>query len=567
NLACQWLDLLGEHSCNPSCRSRRTLPKGGKSGAGEVESMGVAAEAAPYERKSSGWWILWTNTQSQCTTWKMNQPNTEMRPIRDKQWIAMAAQTIMDHLIQSRLPLPLERKSFDQGPTLKLFQAMAAESLKRTITLMKDLRYPHADQISRTALQEAGSGHAWPATLAMLYWMVELSQAKLQWWNPELCDDPNLTPIKSLRRSTSLPTGSWQATCTSILPASRTSDGEVGWISSGYPMNIHLCEWISNGSPMDIQPTSPSEVLDAGKILCQQQSNGGVMQETEQKGATLKKALAEIEQLLAHNEVEQLEKEPEPQLADSENFQKMIEHKNSKKAKLEEALQVPNQAISESEERLVKLRSEHGGLLKAVEQQNLSPEEATRMTTERDTLARTLEDLRQRIADTSKTGLGTRNRRGQPADWVHSMRQEKCEVANIHTAAQQSAVALDSRLQALEFDHAPLRKYARYSDIHHKTTRLRDEVLKEIVNHTEAIVTFRTQHFPGFSKPAHYSPSVHYSIVISAAASSYQQQHRSHHLRLLVPRLRPRPPRYAPRFLKSAMAREITGLSSSSSPD
>ncbi|KZO97198.1 hypothetical protein CALVIDRAFT_536668 [Calocera viscosa TUFC12733] len=491
---------------------------------------------------------------------QMNQPKTEMRSIRDKQWIAMAAQTAMDHLIESRFPLPLERKSFDQGPTLKLFQAMfmflvhdvlypgyvfgkgGRKFEEDVITLMKDLRCPHADQISRTALQAAGSGHAWPATLAMLYWMVELSQAKLHWWNPELCDDPNLTPIKSLRRSTSLPTG-----------------------------------------------------------------NGGVMQETEQKGATLKKALAEIEQLLAHNEVEQLEKEHEPQLADSVNFQKMIEHKNSKKAKLEEALQVLNQAISESEERLVKLRSEHGGLLKAVEQQNLSPEEAARMTTERDTLARTLEDLRQRIADASKTvwereiavakrgsamedaiqeymqvvyrvglfpdaptpfdqiqfGLDV-NLTAPPTEMLNadirqtirpsifrfgeekrlartrldderivvedeldrlaqivenqkeelesrelrlgalleradevkehaatetaegnleSARLER-EVTNIRTAAQQSALALDSRLQALEIE---------YSDLQPKSARLRDEVLKEVVNHTEGIVTFRTQ--------------------------------------------------------------------------
>ncbi|KZO89424.1 hypothetical protein CALVIDRAFT_532098, partial [Calocera viscosa TUFC12733] len=513
NLACQWLDLLGEHSCNPSCRSRRTLPKGGKSGAGEVESMGVAAEAAPYERKSSGWWILWTNTQSQCTTWKMNQPNTEMRPIRDKQWIAMAAQTVMDHLIQSRLPLPLERKSFDQGPTLKLFQAMF-------MFLVHDVLYP--GYISRTALQAVGSGHAWPATLAMLYWMVELSQAKLHWWNPELCDDPNLTPIKSLRRSTSLPTGSWQATCTSILPASRTSDGESNGPPANLPIRGPRCR-------QNTMPTDDFSDLDQELRQSLEQSNGGVMQETEQKGATLKKALAEIEQLLAHNEVEQLEKEPEPQLADSENFQKMIEHKNSKKAKLEEALQVPNQAISESEERLVKLRSEHGGLLKAVEQQNLSPEEATRMTTERDTLARTLEDLRQRIADASKTGLGTRNRRGQPADWVHSMRQEKVQIA---TSNQPGSSV----------------KWPTFIRLHNRA----------LLHWIRGCKRWNS---------THYSPSVHYSIVISAAASLYQQQHRSHHLRLLVPRLRPRPPRYAPRFLKSAMAREITGLSSSSSPD
>ncbi|KZT60464.1 hypothetical protein CALCODRAFT_480748 [Calocera cornea HHB12733] len=525
----------------------------------------------------------------------MNGPKTEIRPIRDKQWMAMAAQTVMDHLIESRFPLPLERKMFDQGPTLKLFQSMfqfligdvlypgfvfnkgGRKFEEDVIVLMKDLRYPHADQISRTALQAAGSGHAWPATLAMLFWMVELSQAKLQWWSPEMCDDPNLTPIEKL----------------SPEQSNMAERYFIDYLNHAYRAFLDGSDDFSD--------------LDQDLRQSLEQSNGGVIQETEKKEAQLKKTMAEIEQLLAHDETEKLEKEHELQLADSVKFQKMIEHNNNKKAKLEDALQVLNQAINESEERLSHLRSEHGGLLKAVEEQNLSPEEATRMTTERDTLARTLEDLRQRIADASKTvwereiavakrgsamedaiqeymqivyrvglfpdaappfdqiqfGLDV-NLTAPPTEMLNadirqtirpaifrfgeekrlqrtrldderivvedeldrlaqivenqkeelesrelrlgalleradevkehgatetadsnleSARLER-EVANIRTAAQQSALALDSRLQALEIE---------YSDLQHKTTRLRDEVLKEIVNHTEAIVTFRTQ--------------------------------------------------------------------------
>ncbi|EJU05360.1 hypothetical protein DACRYDRAFT_74568 [Dacryopinax primogenitus] len=551
---------------------------------------------------------------------QINQPKTEMRPIRDKQWIAMAAQTVMDHLIENRFPLPLERKMFDQGPTLKLFQAMfmflthdvlypgyvfgkgGRKFEEDVITLMKDLRYPHADQISRTALQAAGSGHAWPATLAMLYWMVELSQAKLQWFNPEMCDDPNLTPIEKLSPEQS------------NMPERYFID----YLNQAYRAFL---DGSDDFSDLDQQLRQSLGKVTMHPVFQEltfsgiEQSNGAVIQETERKAGQLKKTVAEIEQIMSHvrviqsprNERDQLEKEHELQLADSVKFQKMIEHNNQKKSKLEDALQVLNAAISEAEERLVALRTEHGGLLKAVEEQNLSPEEATRMTTERDTLARTLKDLHDRVAEASKTqweremavakrgssmedaiqeymqvvyraglfpdapkpfdqiqfGLDV-NLTAPPAEMLnadirHSIRPAvtrfgeerrlvrtrldderivvedeldrltqfvenqkeelenrevrlnqlleradeirehaatetadsnlesarlEREVANIRTAAQQSALGLDSRLQALEIE---------YADLQHKTARLRDEVLKEVVNHTEAIVTFRTQ--------------------------------------------------------------------------
>lgn len=42
--------------------------------------------------------------------------------------------------------------------------------------LMKGLRYPFANEISKSQLYAVGSMHAWPSLLAMLSWMVELIQ-------------------------------------------------------------------------------------------------------------------------------------------------------------------------------------------------------------------------------------------------------------------------------------------------------------------------------------------------------------------------------------------------------
>jgi kinetochore protein NDC80 len=40
--------------------------------------------------------------------------------------------------------------------------------------LMKALKYPFADQLTKSQLQAVGSLHTWPSLLAMLMWMVEL---------------------------------------------------------------------------------------------------------------------------------------------------------------------------------------------------------------------------------------------------------------------------------------------------------------------------------------------------------------------------------------------------------
>lgn len=44
------------------------------------------------------------------------------------------------------------------------------------ISLLKDIRYPAVDGLSRTALSAPGSPTQWPHLLAMLMWLVDLSQ-------------------------------------------------------------------------------------------------------------------------------------------------------------------------------------------------------------------------------------------------------------------------------------------------------------------------------------------------------------------------------------------------------
>lgn len=44
--------------------------------------------------------------------------------------------------------------------------------------LIKGIRYPYANDISKSQLYAVGSMHAWPSLLALLVWMVELIEVQ-----------------------------------------------------------------------------------------------------------------------------------------------------------------------------------------------------------------------------------------------------------------------------------------------------------------------------------------------------------------------------------------------------
>jgi kinetochore protein NDC80 len=122
-------------------------------------------------------------------------PTKEARPVRDKAYQKKTQQAILDYLQDAQFQLPgLSIKTL-QAPSVKEFQAIfkflvheidpeseykflqhGKKFEDEFIAILKDLRYPHADQISKTALQAVNSPHSWPAILAALHWMVELSE-------------------------------------------------------------------------------------------------------------------------------------------------------------------------------------------------------------------------------------------------------------------------------------------------------------------------------------------------------------------------------------------------------
>ncbi|KAG8681521.1 kinetochore-associated Ndc80 complex subunit ndc80, partial [Ceratobasidium sp. 394] len=131
----------------------------------------------------------------------------DTRPIRDKSFQSMCQHDILEYLQQRQYKYPVTLRTL-QSPTTKEFREIfiflindvidphfqwgrAGRKIEDdVILLLKDHRYRAVDSISKSGLTAVGTMHAWPAVLAMLHWLVNLSLLKLRLVEDMADNDP-----------------------------------------------------------------------------------------------------------------------------------------------------------------------------------------------------------------------------------------------------------------------------------------------------------------------------------------------------------------------------------------
>ena len=111
------------------------------------------------------------------------------RPIRDKNFQNNAISTLLNHLTQSgydslitgRILASLSSKDFQSIFKFLYHQIDPTYEFDKKFEddvpiLIRGLRYPFANEISKSQLQAVGSMYTWPILLSLLNWMVELIQ-------------------------------------------------------------------------------------------------------------------------------------------------------------------------------------------------------------------------------------------------------------------------------------------------------------------------------------------------------------------------------------------------------
>ncbi|RKP08982.1 HEC/Ndc80p family-domain-containing protein [Thamnocephalis sphaerospora] len=304
-------------------------------------------------------------------------PIKDPRPLRDKQFIQACVRHIIDYLTQAGYPQPVTHKTL-QTPTSKDFQnifrflyskfdpkyTFQKKFEEEVPVLLKSLRYPFCDQISKSQLYAVGSMHSWPNLLAMLMWMTNLGVERSDMGamsNILQHDSPNYTEKLYF-----------------------------GFLSHAYGV------FLAGSDDFDPMEQEMARNFD--------QRNMETIKEIERLQEENAAMLHELEELHEKNPpLVGLEKDNRILRSDRDKFNQYIKHLETKKQKLLEMNGKIAEEFQSKEDELVKLNAERDRLQHIVDNQKVSPADVDRMNAEQEQLAKAIGAANEKDEAISKT--------------------------------------------------------------------------------------------------------------------------------------------------------------------
>ncbi|KAL7409382.1 HEC/Ndc80p family-domain-containing protein [Mrakia frigida] len=330
-------------------------------------------------------------TPSHGSTLLPAQHQKDTRPIKDKLFQSSCHQSILTYFASQSPRAPAINQKSVTSPTQQEFQLMfkfLCQSVidedyvfgkggkkfeEECLGLLKDLRYPAVDTLSRTSIGAPGSPHQWPSLLAMLAWLVDLSDLKRNWITCEVYEDYELLPAEEIPLDA--------PTFDVLLQRDYMVNTYRQWVDGAeeFPEEDQKLE--------DNYERKFADIIESGEALHNEVAN----QEAEFKALT-----SEPNPLLALDEEYRLVNE------DLVKYNNTVVHQEGKKEKATKGIQTLLETIEQLQSESALLRSEKLQVLTAVKQQGLSPEEVSRMNSDKETLTRSFEDIRTKVLSAQK---------------------------------------------------------------------------------------------------------------------------------------------------------------------
>ncbi|KAI9353822.1 HEC/Ndc80p family-domain-containing protein [Obelidium mucronatum] len=308
----------------------------------------------------------------------MNAPLTiakDPRPIREKQWQANAIRNLINFLVQAGYNQPVSPKTL-QAPSGKDFTSIfkflyaqldpcyvfVKKFEEEVPVILRGLRYPFCDQISKSHLHSVGSMHAWPSLLAMLTWMVELISCCEQMdQQGDFDEDAN-------------------------------SQGEKVFFT-----------YLTKAYAVFLAGDDNYDAMDDELIANFDRKNEKTVKDVEKlklEHDVLSKEWTSLRE--SESPLTLAERESATLASDIEKFKQYIAHLELKKQKLEDQVKVVDEELISKESELDKQTIEKTELTQIVDAQPISPADVDRMTSEREQLVRSLEALAKKADETNK---------------------------------------------------------------------------------------------------------------------------------------------------------------------
>ncbi|KAF8520204.1 HEC/Ndc80p family-domain-containing protein [Hysterangium stoloniferum] len=317
----------------------------------------------------------------------MAQTVKDSRPIRDKQFQILEQKQILKFLTEGQFPGNITLKTL-QSPTSKDFQTVfrwlfeildpcyvLCKGNKKfddeIIPTLKYHRYPSADLINIKWMQAVGSMHAWPSMLAVLHWMTLLCLVKTSYASS---DDP------TVQNKDLVP---------DIFGEEHNSTLAFEYYVDAYYVFLQGSDDFSE---------QDQELEDRYA-----KRNQAIFQERDRLKDELSQLQKEYDRVTAAPPpIVKLKADNSNLRKDQMKFTSVIAHHHAKVEKYSDSVKTLKAEINTQESNLQKLQEEYEHLSQTVREQNLSPQEVTRMNTEHDNLHRTLGELRRKVAETQQ---------------------------------------------------------------------------------------------------------------------------------------------------------------------
>ncbi|KAI9143730.1 HEC/Ndc80p family-domain-containing protein [Paraphysoderma sedebokerense] len=295
------------------------------------------------------------------------------RPVRDKQFQLTSIRNIINFLTHQGYPQPLSLKTL-QTPTKKDFETifrflyakldphyMFQKKFEEEVpAILKGLRYPFSDQISKSQLYAVGSMHSWPAILAMLTWLMEL-----------------------------------------VLMCEQMEPG-TGF-DEGMDNDMLFFDYLTKAYQGFLAGDDDFGIMEAELATNFERKNEVVLKDVERLTGEIEQLDKEIKEYTENEPpLVTLDRQKQVLMSDNEKFQQYISRLQSKKSKLEEANSKLTAELEEQVRQLEQLNSEKLSLQAQIDAQDISPADFDRMTSEREQLTKALETLQQKIDEISK---------------------------------------------------------------------------------------------------------------------------------------------------------------------
>ncbi|KAI9193658.1 HEC/Ndc80p family-domain-containing protein [Polychytrium aggregatum] len=300
---------------------------------------------------------------------------SDPRPTRDKPWQAQMIKQLINFLVNAGYDQPISAKQL-QAPSLKDFQgifrflyalldpqyAYQKKFEEEVPLILRGLRYPFADMITKSILHSVGAMHAWPTLLAMLTWMVELI----------ICGDQVVT---------------------SNVDLTNADENTV---------EIAYC-WYLAKSYTNYMRDVNYDPEDKELLLYFEGKLADLVSETDQLDQEIKVLEAEY-QALAEGEdpLVALSKEEATLRGDASKLKQLMAHRQARKTKVVEENATLRENIALKQSELVSVTNERNHLQHIVDTQEISPAEIDKINTEREKLTSQLASLEDSIKEIDK---------------------------------------------------------------------------------------------------------------------------------------------------------------------